>query len=82
MVGSRVIFNYDEGGREKRKLQRCARGDGAREARDISGQTWMREGEGRGVGEKKIAFAGYRIIRKRFQFEDEKSFAASNKCMA
>lgn len=45
---------------------------------DISGQTRERGG----IGEKKIAFAGYRIIRKRFQFEDEKSFAASNKCMA
>lgn len=77
-----VIFNYDEEGErgeEKITAMRprrwvwevCA---------DISGQT--REREGGGIGEKKIAFAGYRIIRKRFQFEDEKSFAASNKCMA
>lgn len=33
-------------------------------------------------GVEKIAFPEYRIIRKRFQFEDEKSFAGSNKCTA
>lgn len=60
---------------EEKKLQRRVRDE-----KGVALATKHREEKEEGV--EKIAFPEYRIIRKRFQFEDEKSFAGSNKCTA